>query len=232
MQGRKALDRKRSLTTTDPTSDRRLRSLRSRSTIIRFSARFFSLCASARASAASCSGLAPRGAVPFIGRVAMRRPAVEKNFSGDSDRIVSTTQRDDSAQLHRLSPAQQPVEIERIAAGAPDERKGQVDLIDIAGEDIIAADIETPAIVFKTPQRREVLNPPPDLPRRAEVARGVEDAELQQGLSAHREQAGQARFEDQAAFIGHRARDMETGLAGRLNRGREPARPRPPNGRG
>ena len=52
-----------------PGAQTRDRSLRIRSTIIRFSARSFALSVSACPSAASCSGPTPRGRVPLIGRV-------------------------------------------------------------------------------------------------------------------------------------------------------------------
>ena len=59
-------------TLTDPGVATRPRSLRSRSTIIRFSARFFSSAASAALRSASTAASPHAGAVPFIGRASTR----------------------------------------------------------------------------------------------------------------------------------------------------------------
>ena len=56
-------------TWTEPTCAMRDRSLRSRSTIIRFSARSLTLCRKCWAACSSASGVSPRAAVPFMGRV-------------------------------------------------------------------------------------------------------------------------------------------------------------------
>ena len=62
------------------------RSLRSRSTIIRFSARYFGSVASACRIASSCSGVAPRGVVPLIGLVSSHRSrSTSANRSGLED---------------------------------------------------------------------------------------------------------------------------------------------------
>jgi hypothetical protein len=71
---------------TVPGRDTRPRSLRSRSTIIAFSARSFAEAVSAAAFASSSSNHRPRGAVPFIGRVVTRRPSSARNSSGEADR--------------------------------------------------------------------------------------------------------------------------------------------------
>ena len=47
-----------------------------------FSARSFSLVSSSRASRASSAGLDPRGRVPLIGRVSIRRPRSSRKRSG------------------------------------------------------------------------------------------------------------------------------------------------------
>jgi len=60
-------------TWTLPGRQTRERSLRSRSTIITFSARSFSLSVSSRPSASSCIGPRPRGRVPLMGRVSTAR---------------------------------------------------------------------------------------------------------------------------------------------------------------
>ncbi len=63
-------------------------SLRTRSTIIRFSARSLGEAASAALARASESSSSPRGAVPFIGRATMRpRGVTRKKSSGDRLRI-------------------------------------------------------------------------------------------------------------------------------------------------
>ncbi|MNK89234.1 hypothetical protein D3C87_1092370 [compost metagenome] len=77
---------KRSGTATLPGWAMRPRSLRSRSTIITFSARFLASAASRRAARASCPASPLRGAVPFIGRVTRcPAPSCSTNSSGDSD---------------------------------------------------------------------------------------------------------------------------------------------------
>ncbi len=80
--------RNRSGTATDPGTATRDRSLRIRSTIIRFSARCLGSAASVRAAAASASASASRAAVPFIGRAIASRPRSAKKSSGDSDAIA------------------------------------------------------------------------------------------------------------------------------------------------
>ncbi len=60
------------------------RSLRSRSTIMRFSARSLSDLVSWRAFALSSAGQRPLPMVPFIGRTSIRGPDREKNSSGDA----------------------------------------------------------------------------------------------------------------------------------------------------
>ena len=63
----------------------RERSLRIRSTIMTFSARSLSDARSAAALAWSASGVAPRAAVPFMGRTSRRDPSQSKNSSGETD---------------------------------------------------------------------------------------------------------------------------------------------------
>jgi hypothetical protein len=58
------------------------------STIIRFSARSFSERLSAVASASSCSAVAPRAAVPFIGRVRSSPDSRSKKSSGEAETIA------------------------------------------------------------------------------------------------------------------------------------------------
>src|SRR6266545_1648229 len=63
------------------------RSLRSRSTIITFSAASFSLPRSSSASARSSEGVRPRGRVPLIGRVSTSRPRTRRKRSGLAERM-------------------------------------------------------------------------------------------------------------------------------------------------
>ena len=69
-------------------------SLRSRSTIITFSARSLGAVRRCSACCASCSGVAPRGAVPFMGRASRVPPSgascQSKNSSGDTDSTCSS----------------------------------------------------------------------------------------------------------------------------------------------
>ena len=74
--------RKRVGTRTDPTSAMRARSLRSRSTIITFSARCLALAVSAARMRPSSSLVVPRRAVPFMGRVVMPSSSQRKKSSG------------------------------------------------------------------------------------------------------------------------------------------------------
>ena len=66
-----------------PVSHTRPRSLRPRSTSITCSAFSFSSPTSSRSSAASASGVAPRGRVPAIGQVEQVRPESFTSSSGD-----------------------------------------------------------------------------------------------------------------------------------------------------
>ena len=63
-------------------------SLRSISTIITFSARFFSELYSQRRWAASSAGVAPRRAVPFIGRALSCPSSSRKNSSGEAEQTA------------------------------------------------------------------------------------------------------------------------------------------------
>ncbi|KFC52218.1 hypothetical protein GY12_07840 [Micrococcus luteus] len=72
-------------TCTEPGSHTRERSLRSRSTIMRFSARVLGSAASARAASASSAGSASRAAVPLIGLVLYRPSRPERNRSGEAE---------------------------------------------------------------------------------------------------------------------------------------------------
>jgi hypothetical protein len=71
-------------TRTEPGSATRERSLRSRSTIMRFSARSFGVETRVSAAARSAASSAPRGAVPFIGCVVTTPSFQWKNSSGDT----------------------------------------------------------------------------------------------------------------------------------------------------
>ncbi len=80
---------KRSVTDTLPISAMRPRSLRMRSTIMRFSARCFTSLASVRRASASASAVLPRGAVPFIGRVEITHPSCSMKSSGLAESTVT-----------------------------------------------------------------------------------------------------------------------------------------------
>jgi hypothetical protein len=75
---------------TEPARQIRPRSLRMRSTIITFSARFFALSPRDLPRRRSSSKLNPRSAVPFRGFTTMLLPYVRKKSSGDSETICST----------------------------------------------------------------------------------------------------------------------------------------------
>ncbi len=76
-------------TCTLPTSQTRPRSLRTRSTIMRFSARVLSLSVSSALSRSSSAGVRPRGAVPLIGLLsAVPERSTRRNRSGDEDATV------------------------------------------------------------------------------------------------------------------------------------------------
>ncbi|EWS52474.1 hypothetical protein X551_04742 [Methylibium sp. T29] len=77
-------------TFTEPVRAMRPRSLRSRSTIIRFSARFLVSRLSSRAVSLSPSSTARRGAVPFIGLATSRPCAWRTNSSGEHDSTCAT----------------------------------------------------------------------------------------------------------------------------------------------
>ena len=113
-------------------------SLRSRSTIIRFSARFFGSAASAAASAASRPASASRGAVPFIGRASMPpAPSSAKKSSGERDKSTASP----SATIAPNPTGCRAASAAWIAAGSPRQRpsigKRQVDLVDVAGPDVV-----------------------------------------------------------------------------------------------
>ncbi|KAF1052664.1 MAG: hypothetical protein GAK34_01198 [Delftia tsuruhatensis] len=65
-------------------------SVRSRATIVTFSARAVGEERMGWTFASSCAGVAPRGAVPFMGRVRMRSPSQSKNSSGETDSTCSS----------------------------------------------------------------------------------------------------------------------------------------------
>ena len=142
-------------------------SLRSRSTIIRFSARFFP---SRRQPAAQRqrprAGSASRGAVPFIGRASMPpAPSSAKNSSGERESSVAPGSATSApwptgwpAASAACSPAGSPRQ-------RPAHRKGQVRLIDVARPDVVRHPGEGRA---RSPRRvPERPEPPSAAPRRA-----------------------------------------------------------------
>ncbi|VTU21677.1 hypothetical protein E5CHR_01235 [Variovorax sp. PBL-E5] len=77
-------------TRTEKGSAMRDMSLRSKSTIITFSARSLADARNPAAAAASASAVAPRAAVPFIGRASSRRSRQSKKSSGETDSSCSS----------------------------------------------------------------------------------------------------------------------------------------------
>ncbi len=85
---------------TAPGSQTRLRSLRIRSTIIRFSARSLSLASNSAARRASSAGVAPRGRVPLIGRVStVKAPPASASMRTKRSGELETRARPSMAQL-------------------------------------------------------------------------------------------------------------------------------------
>ena len=132
-------------------------SLRSRSTIIRFSARFFASGREPRARAASRAGSASRGAVPFIGRVSMPpAPSSAKNSSGERESSAAPGSAHQRAVADRLHRGQR-------RAGSPPDRpaqrprsgKRQVRLIDVPRPDVGGDPLEGRAVGRATPGRPE-----------------------------------------------------------------------------
>ena len=78
----------RASTRTEPVSATIPRSLRNRSTIIRFSALSLGLFRNCSTAARSSPAQRPRRAVPFIGRVVMTPSCSEKNSSGEAERMA------------------------------------------------------------------------------------------------------------------------------------------------
>ena len=76
-------------TLTEPGAQTRARSLRMRSTIMRFSLRSFSLSRSPRAARSSASAVAPRAAVPLIGQASTSAPSALRKRSGDEQQTAN-----------------------------------------------------------------------------------------------------------------------------------------------
>ena len=118
-------------TCTVPTSQTTPRSLRSRSTIIRFSARFFS---SARSSLGA--GARPRpasrraGAVPLIGFASTQpsRPTRRKR-SGEELSTAHVAEAQEGRERRRVDAAQRAVERERVGDAVGGDLVGQADLV-------------------------------------------------------------------------------------------------------
>jgi hypothetical protein len=87
VDGRIALDIEQRRHRDLPGRATRVRSLRIRSTIIRFSARCLGSAAQLGSRAASSADVAPRRAVPFIGFAVKPPPSRVKNSSGEKERI-------------------------------------------------------------------------------------------------------------------------------------------------
>ena len=108
--------RNNSGTSSVPTSLISEMSLRRRSTIIRFSAWFFSSLRRNLFCRSSCALVAPRGAVPFIGCVSIMPPAsISKNSSGERDKTIGSPSADQRAVPHRLALGQRIEGSQRVA---------------------------------------------------------------------------------------------------------------------
>ena len=148
VDGRVALRAQSAGTSTDPGRHTFDRSFRSRSTIITFSARSFSLASSSSASRRSSAGVRSPGPCPLdrpglhpavgvhaqepLGRGARHRKAVSPEEGGERRRI------------HRGEP---PVEFERIAGPRRLEALRQVGLENVAGEDVLPDPLHRPQIL-------------------------------------------------------------------------------------
>ena len=93
----------------------RARSLRSRSTIITFSARSFSFCSSSAPANRSASGRRIRPRVPLIGRVSTTPPASCKNRSGEALAIWNDWQSKYPANGAGIAPPQSQISARRVA---------------------------------------------------------------------------------------------------------------------
>ena len=127
----------RSVTSTEPIFATRPRSLRSRSTIIRFSARCFSSTASQVFRRASSRGVRPRGAVPFIGRRRHVLALAAEEQLGRQREHVELAGADERAIRHALLAPERRIERDRIAVEGEAIFQREIDLIDVARGDVV-----------------------------------------------------------------------------------------------
>ena len=115
---------------------RATRSLRSRSTIITFSARSFSLShSSSPPSAASSAGVGPRGRVPLIGRVSTGSPRQAQEPLGRGAQRPPPAEVEVGRERRRVAPPQPAVEREGVARRQVGrEALGDVGLEDVPGQ--------------------------------------------------------------------------------------------------
>src|ERR1039458_6189945 len=127
-------------TLTEPTSATRPRSLRSTSTIIRFSAPSLQLSRRRAAASRSAAGVAPRATVPLIGLASRRRErSSARNRSGEELETSIAPRRRNAAKGAGLT--------QRIRARRARQLVGQADLIALAGGEVSLAGLATPARV-------------------------------------------------------------------------------------
>ncbi len=214
----------------------RPRSLRSRSTIIAFSARSFTDAVSRSRIASSSSSQRPRGAVPFIGRVVSRSPSNRKKSSGDADRIRNRPAFRYAESRASLRVAQVAIETALVALHRRTQPERVVHLIGVAGRDVFADALDRPVVAVPVHGRD------PCVGRRSRiVARRRQDGLL--ALLEHREPGqrqagervvrnprpnGERRVHPRRSLVGDEPRDPQApcrGSLGRRERGRDIVRP-------
>ena len=120
-------------TCTVPTSQTTPRSLRSRSTIIRFSARSFSSSRSSSASRSVLGGVAPRGRVPLIGLASTQRSRpIEQEALGRGAEHRDVAEAQEGREGRRVDAAQRAVERQRLGRDVGGDLVGQADLVGLA----------------------------------------------------------------------------------------------------
>ena len=113
------------------------RSLRSRSTIITFSARSFSLCSSSSPANRSASGRAVRCRVPLIGRASTWPSRTLRNRSGEALTICVVAQIEIAGERRRVAASQPQVQRHRVVVRRIQQPLGEVDLKHVAGVDVL-----------------------------------------------------------------------------------------------
>ena len=150
------------------------------STIMRFSARSFSDSRRRAAWASSSSGVIPRAAVPFIGRVVSRPASRRKKSSGEAhtDREAAEVhERTVAGPLRRQQPGE---ERERLLGERGAEREGEVDLVGVAPGDALVDAGEGPGVAGLVERGLPASGRGRGArvgPRRLGLARRIEDTE-------------------------------------------------------